>query len=46
MDMAFRDDELFLPGDGSVRVIDIPKRRAKHSFRAGAGCESLQFCRA
>ena len=45
MDMAFRGDELFVAcqGDGSVHVIDIPNRRAKHSFRAGTGCESLGF---
>jgi hypothetical protein len=45
MDMAFRGDELFVAcqGDGSVHVIDIPGRRAKHSFRAGTGCESLGF---
>ncbi len=45
MDMAFRGDELFVAcqGDGSVHVIDIPGRRAKHSFRAGVGCESLGF---
>jgi len=45
MDMAFRGDELFVAcqGDGSVHVIDIPKRCAKGSFRAGAGCESLGF---
>jgi YVTN family beta-propeller protein len=45
MDMAFRGDELFVAcqGDGSVHVIDIPKRCAKASFRAGTGCESLGF---
>jgi YVTN family beta-propeller protein len=45
MDMAFRGDELFVAcqGDGSVHVIDIPNRRAKASFRAGTGCESLGF---
>src|SRR5882724_1538410 len=45
MDMAFRGDELFVAcqGDGSVHVIDIPSRQAKHSFRAGTGCESLGF---
>jgi len=45
MDMAFRGDELFVAcqGDGSVHVIDISKRRAKQSFRAGTGCESLGF---
>ena len=45
MDMAFRRDELFVAcqGDGSVHVIDVPARRAKHSFRAGVGCESLGF---
>ena len=45
MDMAFRGDELFVAcqGDGSVHVIDIPNRRAKHSFQAGTGCESIGF---
>ena len=45
MDMAFRGDELFVAcqGDGSIHVIDIPSRRAKHSFRAGAGCECVGF---
>jgi YVTN family beta-propeller protein len=45
MDMAFRGDELFVAcqGDGSIHVIDIAKRRAKHSFRAGAGCECVGF---
>jgi YVTN family beta-propeller protein len=45
MDMAFRGDELFVAcqGDGSVHVVDIPNRRHKASFQAGAGCESLGF---
>jgi DNA-binding beta-propeller fold protein YncE len=45
MDFAFRGDELFVgcQGDGSIHVIDIPKRRAKQSFRAGTGCESVGF---
>jgi YVTN family beta-propeller protein len=45
MDMAFRGDELFVAcqGDGSVHIIDIPHRRAKASFKAGTGCESLGF---
>src|SRR5437879_3086304 len=45
MDMAFHGDELFVAcqGDGSVHVIDIPGRRAKASFQAGTGCESLGF---
>jgi len=45
MDMAFRGDELFVAcqGDGSVHVIDIPGKRAKASFQAGKGCESLGF---
>jgi YVTN family beta-propeller protein len=45
MDMAFRGDELFVPcqGDGSMHVIDIPKRRRKASFHAGKGCESVGF---
>jgi YVTN family beta-propeller protein len=43
MDMAFREDELFVAcqGDGSVHVIDIPKRRWKHSFRAGTAASPL-----
>jgi YVTN family beta-propeller protein len=45
MDMAFHGDELFVAcqGDGSVHVIDIANRRAKRSFQAGVGCESLGF---
>jgi YVTN family beta-propeller protein len=45
MDMVFRGEELFVAcqGDGSVHVIDIPSRRAKGSFKAGTGCESLGF---
>jgi YVTN family beta-propeller protein len=45
MDMAFRGGELFVAcqGDGSVHVIDIPKRAHKRSFQAGTGCESLGF---
>ncbi len=45
MDMAFRDNELFVAcqGDGSVHVIDIPARKWKSSFPAGTGCESLGF---
>jgi DNA-binding beta-propeller fold protein YncE len=45
MDMAFRDDELFVAcqGDGSVHVIDVPARKWKASFAAGTGCESLGF---
>jgi YVTN family beta-propeller protein len=45
MDMAFRGDELFVAcqGDGTVHVVDIPYRRAKMSFQAGTGCESLGF---
>jgi YVTN family beta-propeller protein len=45
MDMAFHGDELFVAcqGDGSVHVVDIPKRRHKASFQAGTGCESLGF---
>src|SRR5262249_58445233 len=43
MDMAFRDDELFVAcqGDGSVHIVDLPNKRAKGSFSAGKGCESL-----
>jgi DNA-binding beta-propeller fold protein YncE len=45
MDMAFRGDELFVAcqGDGSVHIIDVPARKWKSSFQAGAGCESLGF---
>jgi YVTN family beta-propeller protein len=45
MDMAFHGDELFVAcqGDGSIHVIDIPNRRAKASFPAGTGCESVGF---
>src|SRR5215468_10832622 len=45
MDMAFRGDELFVAcqGDGSVHIVDIPNRRAKGSFSAGKGCESVGF---
>jgi YVTN family beta-propeller protein len=45
MDMAFHGDELFVPcqGDGSVHVIDIPNKRHKTSFKAGKGCESVEF---
>lgn len=45
MDMAFRGEELFVAcqGDGSVHIIDIPARKAKGSFQAGTGCESVGF---
>jgi YVTN family beta-propeller protein len=45
MDMAFHGDELYVAcqGDGSVHIVDIPQRRAKGSFLAGKGCESLGF---
>jgi YVTN family beta-propeller protein len=45
MDFAFLGDELFVgcQGDGSMHVIDIPKRRVKQSFKAGTGCESVGF---
>lgn len=45
MDFAFRGDEIFVAcqGDGSMHVIDAPKRRLKQSFKAGVGCESVGF---
>ena len=39
---GFRDqnfDSNAFHHEGSVHVIDIPNVRAKHSFRAGTGCE-------
>lgn len=45
MDFAFRGDVLFVgcQGDGSIHIVDIPNRCAKHSFSAGTGCESVGF---
>ena len=45
MDFAFRGEEIFVgcQGDGSIHVIDVPNRRHKTSFKAGAGCESVGF---
>jgi YVTN family beta-propeller protein len=45
MDMAFHGNELFVAcqGDGTVHIIDIANKRAKGSFPAGKGCESLGF---
>ncbi|HEX8826948.1 MAG TPA: hypothetical protein VF778_02430 [Xanthobacteraceae bacterium] len=45
MDMAFHGNDLFVAcqGDGSVHIIDIANKRAKGSFAAGTGCESLGF---
>jgi YVTN family beta-propeller protein len=45
MDFAFRGYELFVgcQGDGTIHIIDIPQRRAKASFKAGSGCESVGF---
>ena len=45
MDFAFRGDEIFVgcQGDGSMHIIDVPNRRHKQSFKAGAGCESVGF---
>lgn len=45
MDFAFRGDELFVAcqGDGTIHIVDIPNRRAKGSFKAGTGCESVGF---
>jgi len=45
MDFAFRGDEIFVgcQGDGSIHIIDVPNRRHKQSFKAGAGCESVGF---
>jgi DNA-binding beta-propeller fold protein YncE len=45
MDFAFRGAEIFVgcQGDGTIHVIDVPNRRHKSSFKAGAGCESIGF---
>ena len=45
MDFAFRGDEIFVgcQGDGTIHIVDMPNRRHKRSFKAGAGCESVGF---
>ena len=45
MDFTFRGDELFVgcQGDGTMHVVDVPKRRHKTEFPAGKGCESVGF---
>ena len=45
MDFTFRGDDIFVgcQGDGTIHVIDVPKRRHKSSFPAGKGCESVGF---
>jgi DNA-binding beta-propeller fold protein YncE len=45
MDMAFRDDDLFVgcQYDGTIHVIDIPSRKVRHKFDCGAGVESIGF---
>jgi DNA-binding beta-propeller fold protein YncE len=45
MDFTFRDDNLYVgcQGDGTIHVIDVPGRRARTSFPAGTGCESVGF---
>ncbi|MBV9954320.1 MAG: hypothetical protein JOZ70_03625 [Pseudolabrys sp.] len=45
MDMAFRGDALFVAcqGDGSIHIVDLPRRAHKTSFAAGTGCESIGF---
>ncbi len=45
MDFTFRGDDIFVgcQGNGTIHVIDAPKRRHKSSFPAGKGCESVGF---
>jgi YVTN family beta-propeller protein len=45
MDFTFRGDDIFVgcQGDGTIHVVDVPKRRHKMSFPAGKGCESVGF---
>ena len=45
MDFTFRGDELYVgcQGDGTIHIIDVPARKAKTSFPAGTGCESVGF---
>ena len=45
MDFTFRGDDIFVgcQGDGTIHVIDVPKRRHKSSFPAGKGCELVGF---
>ena len=45
MDFTFRGDDIFVgcQGDGTIHVVDMPKRQHKLSFPAGKGCESVGF---
>ncbi len=45
MDFTFRGDDIFVgcQGDGTIHVVDVPKRKHKLSFPAGKGCESVGF---
>ena len=45
MDFTFRGDDIFVgcQGDGTIHVVDVPKRRHKPSFPAGKGCEFVGF---
>ncbi len=45
MDFVFRGEAIFVgcQGDGTIHVVDAPRRRHKHGFKAGAGCESVGF---
>ncbi|MGN6572810.1 MAG: YncE family protein [Pseudolabrys sp.] len=45
MDFAFRGEELLVgcQGDGTVHMIDVPRRRNSGHFKAGSGCESIGF---
>src|SRR3569833_4369005 len=45
MDFAFRGDELFVgcQGDGTMHIIDVPRRRNVGRVKVGSGCESIGF---
>ena len=45
MDFAFKGNELFVgcQGDGTMHIIDIPRRRNIGHVKAGSGCESIGF---
>ena len=45
MDFAFKGNELFVgcQGDGTMHIIDVPRRRNVGRVKEGSGCESIGF---